>query len=119
VYLIDVGSSNALNFEIAALEAPQYNTHRFGIYFTDSPRHADLLLVLGRPVQQMLAPLQETIAQLPQPFGIVVLDDSPPGSPPADHTGLPNLLGVINGVPGPAEILGLLLSLSKPQKSTP
>jgi len=32
VYVIDVGSSNALNFEISALEAPQYNIHRFGIY---------------------------------------------------------------------------------------
>ena len=115
IYIIDVGSSNALNFEIAALEAPQYNIHRFGIYFTDSPRHADLLLVLGRPVQQMLAPLHETISQIPEPFGIVAFDDGPAEFPPADYSGLPNLMAVIRGVPFPSEILGLLLDLSKPK----
>src|SRR5690625_2603010 len=73
VYVIDVGSSNALNFEIDALEAPQYNMHRFGIYLTDSPRHADILLVLGRPADNMLEPLMETISQLPEPFGIVTI----------------------------------------------
>ncbi len=116
IYIIDTGSSNAVNFEIAALEAPQYNTHRFGIYFTDSPRHADVLLVLGRPVPQMMAPLQETISQIPNPFGIVVLDDSPDDFPPADYSDLPNLMTVIRGVPSPSEILGLLLDLSKPKK---
>jgi Ni,Fe-hydrogenase III small subunit len=116
IYIIDVGSSNAVNFEIAALEAPQYNTHRFGIYFTDSPRHADVLLVLGRPVPQMLAPLHETISQVPNPFGIVVIDDSPEYLPPADYSNLPNVMTVIRGIPSPSEILGLLLDLSKPKK---
>jgi Ni,Fe-hydrogenase III small subunit len=113
VYVIDIGSSNAVNFEIAALEAPQYNTHRFGIYFTDSPRHADVLLVLGRPAEQMHAPLKETISQVPEPFGIVVLDDSPDFLPAADYSMLPNVKAVIKGVPKPSEILGVLLNLSK------
>ena len=116
IYIIDTGSSNALNFEIIALEAPQYNTHRFGIYFTDSPRHADVLLVLGRPVVQMLDPLHETISQLSNPFGIVALDDAPDDLPPADYSSLPNLMAVIRGVPSPSEILGLLLDLSRPKK---
>lgn len=116
VYVIDVGSSNALNFEVAALEAPQYNTHRFGVYFTDSPRHADILLVLGRPVKQMIGPLMETVSQLPNPFGIILLDDSPDNLPPAGYPELPNLLAVSKGVPTPSQILGLLLNASKPNK---
>ena len=116
IFIIDVGSSNALNFEIAALEAPQYNTHRFGIYFTDSPRHADLLLVLGRPVPQMMSPLRETISQLPHPFGIVVLDDSPEHLRTDYYADLPNLMTTIRGIPSPSEILGLLLDLSNYKK---
>lgn len=113
VYVIDVGSSNALNFEISALQAPQYNTHRFGIYFTDSPRHADVLLILGRPTQLMLEPLQETVSQLPHPFYIITIDDCP------EHPGLeayPQWLehiAHINGITTPSEILGLLLDISK------
>lgn len=119
VYVIDAGSSNALNFEINALEAPQYNTHRFGIYFTDSPRHADVLLVLGRPVGQMLDPLKETISQLSNPFGIVLFDDSPEPEDRAAYPELPNVVGVLRGVPTPSQILGLLLNISRSKKLKP
>ena len=122
IYVIDVGSSNGLNFEITALESPQYNTHRVGIYFTDSPRHADILLVLGRPAPAMLNPLRETISQMPQPFGIITIDDSPAdlseeirrGGKLPDYTELPNLIAHLEGVPCAAEILAALLSARTP-----
>ena len=116
VYTIDVGSSNALNFEISALESPHYNIQRFGIYMTDSPRHADLLLVLGRPTKLMLACLQETISQLPTPFGIVTIDDSIDEIEMCDYPELPNHVAALKVVPNPSEILGLLLDLSKSKR---
>ena len=116
VYLIDVGSSNALNFEISALESPQYNIHRFGIYMTDSPRHADVLLVLGKPAVAMLQPLQETISQLPNPFYIITIDDNASGECMRDYPELPNHAAALTGVPSPSQILGVLLKLSKTKR---
>jgi len=113
VYVIDVGSSNALNFEISALEAPQYNIHRFGIYLTDSPRHADVLLILGHPVKIMMDPLKETISQLSRPFYIITIDDNPNDSGFGEYPELPNHIAELTGVPSPSKMLGLLLDIAK------
>jgi len=113
VYAIDAGNSNALNVEIAALRSPQYNIHRFGIFFADAPRHADLLLVLGRPTRQTLAPVEETIAQLPRPFGIVHIYEPITVSDQFVDLELPNLLARVEGRPGAAQLLGLLLKVAK------
>lgn len=112
VYVIDVGSSNSLNFEISAMESPVYNIHRFGIYLTDSPRHADLLLVLGRPTAPMVECLEVTISHIPRPFGIVTIDDSTDDLPLFPYPELPNHVAALEGVPSAAEILGLLINLS-------
>ena len=113
---MDIGCSNALNFEITALEAPQYNIHRFGIYLTDSPRHADILLLLGRPTRMMLLPLKETIAQLPQPFCIVTIDDSPGDTTLEPYPPLPNHICALEGIPGPKELLELFIDLAIPKQ---
>ena len=44
---VDAGSCNGCESELQALNNPFYNLHRFGIFFTPSPRFADLLLVTG------------------------------------------------------------------------
>lgn len=112
VYILDVGSCNGLNFEITALESPQYNTHRFGIYFTDSPRHADVLLILGHPVKPMLEPMRETISQLSNPFYIITIDDYPEEHPTsADYPELPHHIAALKGMPSASEIFGLLLDM--------
>ncbi len=116
VYVIDVGSSNALNFEISALESPQYNIHRFGIFMTDSPRHADVLLILGHPVQKMLDPLKETISQLPRPFYTITIDDDPYQPDAVEYPELPNHIAALTGVPSPSQILGLLLDIAKTKR---
>ena len=119
VYVIDVGSSNALNFEISALEAPQYNIHRFGIYLTDSPRHADVLLILGHPVKAMINPLKETISQLPKPFYTITIDDNPNDAGTGEYPTLPNHIAAMTGVPSPSQILGLLLNIAKIKRKQP
>ncbi len=116
VYIIDVGSSNALNFEISALESPQYNIHRFGIFLTDSPRHADVLLILGHPVKKMIDPLKETISQLPKPFYTITIDDNPHQPDSVDYPELPHHIAALTGVPSPSQILGLLLDIAKTKR---
>ena len=44
---VDAGSCNGCESELQALNNPFYNLHRLGIFFTPSPRFADLLLVTG------------------------------------------------------------------------
>lgn len=105
IYPIDVGNSNDLNFDIRALQAPQYNIHRLGIYFADSPRHADLLIVLGNPTAQMIEPLINTVEQMPKPFGILLV-----GQDLENNVKLPNVVGRLRNSE-PAEILGALLKI--------
>ncbi len=44
---VDAGSDGAEEQEIAALLGSVYDINRLGIFFTASPRHADVLLVTG------------------------------------------------------------------------
>lgn len=76
IYPIDVGNSNALNLEMAAMKTAQYNIHRYGIFFADTPRHADLLIILGIPLASLQEHLRETLTQFPRPFGILWLRET-------------------------------------------
>jgi formate hydrogenlyase subunit 7 len=64
---VDAGSCNGCESELQALNNPFYNLHRLGIFFTASPRFADLLLVTGPVTQAMLAPLRTTYDAMPEP----------------------------------------------------
>ena len=55
---VDTGSDGAVEQELAALLNPYYDMHRLGLFFTASPRHADVLLVTGpvtRPMESRCA----------------------------------------------------------------
>jgi Ni,Fe-hydrogenase III small subunit/Pyruvate/2-oxoacid:ferredoxin oxidoreductase delta subunit len=64
---VDAGSCNGCESELQALNNPFYNLHRLGIFFTPSPRFADLLLVTGPVTRAMEAPLRATYDAMPQP----------------------------------------------------
>ncbi len=64
---VDAGSDGAVEMEIAALLNPVYDVNRLGIYFTASPRHADMLLVTGCGTPGMSAPLRTTYDAMPFP----------------------------------------------------
>src|ERR1700678_2095225 len=44
---VDAGSDGSEEWEIQALLGPVYDIHRLGVFFTASPRHADVLMVTG------------------------------------------------------------------------
>jgi Ni,Fe-hydrogenase III small subunit/ferredoxin len=64
---VDAGSCNGCESELQALNNPFYNLHRFGIFFTPSPRFADLLLVTGPVTNAMEPPLRAAYEAMPLP----------------------------------------------------
>jgi len=70
---VDAGSCNGCESELQALNNPFYNLHRLGIFFTASPRFADLLLVTGPVTQAMLGPLRATYEAMAEPRWVVAV----------------------------------------------
>jgi Ni,Fe-hydrogenase III small subunit/NAD-dependent dihydropyrimidine dehydrogenase PreA subunit len=70
---VDAGSCNGCESELQALNNPFYNLHRLGIFFTPSPRFADLLLVTGPVTHAMAAPLRATYDAMPQPRWVMAV----------------------------------------------
>lgn len=68
---VDAGSDGAVEQEIAALLNPYYDMQRLGLFFTASPRHADVLLVTGPVTKPMEEPLRRTYDAMPEPRVVV------------------------------------------------
>ncbi len=70
---VDAGSCNGCESELQALNNPFYNLHRLGIFFTASPRFADLLLVTGPVTNAMLGPLHATYEAMAEPRWVLAV----------------------------------------------
>jgi Ni,Fe-hydrogenase III small subunit/ferredoxin len=68
---VDGGSDGAEEWEIAALNNPVYDVQRLGIYFTATPRHADILLATGVGTAGMVGPLRRTHEAMPDPKVVI------------------------------------------------
>jgi Ni,Fe-hydrogenase III small subunit/ferredoxin len=68
---VDAGSDGSEEWEIQALLGPVYDIHRLGVFFTASPRHADVLLVTGTGSAGMAAPLRTTYDGMPDPKVVI------------------------------------------------
>lgn len=122
---VDAGSDGTEEWEILALLNPVYDVHRLGIFFTASPRHADILLITGAGARGMTEPLRRTYDATPEPKIVIavgtdavsggLLADSyaatggiastvpvdvwVPGSPPAPFAILYSLLLAVDRLP--------------------
>jgi len=67
VLMIDVGSCNACNLEVANLANPYYDLNRLGIFFTNSSKHADALIVVGALNKSMVDVVKRTYESMPEP----------------------------------------------------
>ena len=120
---VDAGSCNACESEIKLLTSPYYDMHRLGIFFTPSPRHADLLLVTGPVTRAMEAPLRRAYEAMPDPrlgvaVGACACDGGLFGPSAFTRGGLSRVLPVDVFIPGcppsPLTLLhGLLLALGR------
>jgi Ni,Fe-hydrogenase III small subunit/ferredoxin len=115
---VDAGSCNGCESELQALNNPFYNLHRFGIFFTPSPRFADLLLVTGPVTKAMEGPLRNTYDAMPQPrwvmaVGTCAVSGGVAGGGYACEHGLDGIIPVDVYLPGcppnPAAIIEALL----------
>jgi len=120
---VDVGSCNACDFEMAALNNPFYDIQQYGIDFVPSPRHADLLMVTGVVTRNLTQALQMTYAAAPTPklvmaVGACAASGQTFGSSYAICGGVDALVPVDIYVPGcpprpQALLYGLLLALDR------
>ena len=97
-----------------------YDMQRLGLYFTASPRHADILLVTGVVTEAMRTPLLRTWEVMPEPKVVVAVGSDACSGGLAEKsiraTGIDSVLPVDVYVPGspptPIAILhGLLLAV--------
>jgi Ni,Fe-hydrogenase III small subunit/ferredoxin len=68
---VDAGSDGSEEWEIQALLGPVYDVQRLGIFFTASPRHADVLLVTGAGAPGMARSLRTTYEGMPDPKVVI------------------------------------------------
>jgi membrane-bound hydrogenase subunit mbhJ len=73
VYHLNTGSCNGCDIEILAVLTPRYDAERFGIKLVGSPRHADVLLVTGPVVRQMVPRVKRIYEQTPNPKLVMVV----------------------------------------------
>ncbi len=73
VRIVDAGDCGSCLNEIAQMNGPSYNLHRFGIFITPTPRQADVLLVVGPVTQQMREALKTAYDAMPEPKRVVAV----------------------------------------------
>lgn len=118
IRVVDAGDCGACLHEVKQLTNPYYNLHRLGFFFTPTPRHADILLVVGAGADQMRAALEKTFTAMPTPrtviaAGTCALSGGVFGSSFACSGGVGSIVPVDIEVPGnpppPVAILHALL----------
>src|SRR5579885_1387736 len=67
VIVVDAGDCGACLNEVKQLAGPYYNMHRLGFFLTPTPRHADVLLVVGPVTDHMRIALLKTWEAMPAP----------------------------------------------------
>ncbi|EUA11321.1 4Fe-4S single cluster domain protein [Mycobacterium kansasii 732] len=120
---VDAGSDGSDEWEVQALTNPVYDLHRLGIFFTASPRHADILLVTGIGAAGMTEPLRRTLEAMPRPTVVIAVGTDAicgglVGGGYTGGTGIGGLLPVDVWIPGspasPFSLLhGILLALGR------
>ncbi len=123
ILMIDVGSCNACNLEVLNLSNPYYDLTRLGVFFTNSPKHADALVVVGALNRAMADVLKRTYDSMPYPKLVIsvgacalsggVFRDSESFVSPVQDA-IPVDVLVPGCPPSPIQILqGLLLATTK------
>lgn len=73
LYPVDSGTCGACNTELLSILAPQFDASRLNIFFTNTPRHADALVLMGVHTQGMEQVIANAYEAMPDPKLIISL----------------------------------------------
>jgi len=73
ICVVDAGDCGACLNEVKQLNNPYYNMHRLGFFITPTPRHADVLLVVGPVTDHMKFALKKVYDAMPAPKRVVAV----------------------------------------------
>jgi Ni,Fe-hydrogenase III small subunit/ferredoxin-like protein FixX len=73
ILVVDAGDCGACLNEVKQLNNPYYNMHRLGFFLTPTPRHADVMLVVGALTDHMRVPLRKAYDAMPGPKRVVAV----------------------------------------------
>jgi len=117
---VAAGSCNGCELELRATQNMIYDLTQYGLSFTASPRHADILLITGVAARNMAEAVRQTRDAMPDPVLVIAIGDCAvdggvfKGSPAITggaETILPVDLLIAGCPPTPAQIVEGLLAL--------
>ncbi len=117
---VPAGSCNGCELELRATQNMIYDLTQYGLSFTPSPRHADILLITGVAARNMVEAARQARAAMPDPVLVVALGDCAVDggvfkSSPAVYGGADAIMPVDLVIPGcpptPAQIVQALITL--------
>jgi len=73
IIVVDAGDCGACLNEVKQLNNPYYNMHRLGFFITPTPRHADVMLVVGPVTDHMREALKKIYDAMPTPKRVVAV----------------------------------------------
>ena len=73
IIVVDAGDCGACLNEVKQLNNPYYNMHRLGFFITPTPRHADVLLVVGPVTDHLRDALLKIYDAMPTPKRVVAV----------------------------------------------
>jgi len=73
LFVVDSGTCGGCNLELKLIASPQYDMTRFGIFFTNTPRHADALVIMGVLTEKMKEVIKEAYDAMPEPKLVILL----------------------------------------------
>ena len=117
---VAAGSCNGCELELRATQNMLYDLTQYGLSFTASPRHADVLLITGVAARNMAEAVRQTRDAMPDPVWVIAIGDCAvdggvfKGSPAITggaESILPVDLLIAGCPPAPAQIIAGLLAL--------
>jgi Ni,Fe-hydrogenase III small subunit len=72
---VAAGSCNGCELELRATQNLIYDLTQYGLVFTPSPRHADVLLITGVAGRNMVEAVRQTRAAMPDPVFVIAAGD--------------------------------------------
>ena len=72
IFLIDSGTCGACNTEMMSIANPYYDVSRLGIFFTNTPKQADAVAIMGVYTEKMEPVIRRAIEAMSKPSVVIL-----------------------------------------------